>query len=848
MKIHIVFGQRLDGVSWSRENASLGELVLGPMGMLSFLEGRHGLSGNIMSQPERINQYRLKYENYLEQRQKAGRNPDTIFGAESFKLDPWSTAKQLLAWRDELIEGMWSADDQGGGGRRMETLASLEHILPEPGAGQADRLRLVLARLETEFFPATLQLDITLHEPLALFPMIWQRILKHLETLSGCAFHVPESAQEYRQTGSDSTVSDSDGDHDSDGKHSNAGDHDNSNDNSNDSERSLVSHCSQLHIICLEGNDELELAQAAARYLAAQPNENGNVTLICSGDSQILDGMLVRYGFGAVGSAIPSSARPTHAILPLVLDLAWKPFRPDRFLDLLQLPISPIPYSVRYRLIDAMKRAPGMKNECWDKAWKTAMDTVAHNTELGEDKRRSGLARLEKAKAILEGTRFSPDEGIPTDKLVELCDWTSEALPAHIEEYPELKTTMSHIKTLKAIALTRSRLKQVEVLRILNSILGTGTVPENVCREVTPFEIVTDPGMILRDTQTLLWFNFVRTDTVSPTRWYREEQEFFGRNHIYIDSSQKRKLDTWLFAEAISKVSKQLILFMPRKICGETAYYHPFLYDLLTAQNANDQEIKMKDHLTTVASLIHGTKWKLADRELDMLELPSEPASRELNQEEVDAPCPTTANTSKDNGEQLFTIPETSISPQNPFSFTQLSHLLGCPFRWVLEDYLSLRKNEMATESLLLGNLAHKLFETLFSELSPADIAGLQDETIARRAEELFEDLTLKQAMELNYPEKAAYRAVVKDTIAHAACTLARQFSTWNITQLQTEQYLALDHAISGHKLNGRVDLIATDAKGTKYVIDYKWSWGKKYSDQADTCQLQLATYVKLLG
>ena len=233
MKIHVVFGQRLDGVMWSRKEASWGELVLGPMEMLSFLEGRLGLSGDFVSQPERINQYRLKYENYLEQCHKA-ENGQKIFGAESFRLDPWSTAKQLLAWRDELIEGLWTPASTSGGGRRIETLAALEKLPPELGVGLADRLRRVLAILEKGNVPTNLQLDITIHEPLTLFPMIWQRILTCLELQPHCTLYKPVRTED-----------------------------------DNDNERSIVSDCAKLNIISLEGNDELELAQAAVRYLAA---------------------------------------------------------------------------------------------------------------------------------------------------------------------------------------------------------------------------------------------------------------------------------------------------------------------------------------------------------------------------------------------------------------------------------------------------------------------------------------------------------------------------------------------------------------------------------------------------
>ena len=86
--MHITFGMFLDGSEWSSEAASLGKIVCGPLQMLQVLEERLGLSGIQSSTPERINQYVEKIKAVT---------PDWC--RESFRLDAWTTAQQLLLAR-----------------------------------------------------------------------------------------------------------------------------------------------------------------------------------------------------------------------------------------------------------------------------------------------------------------------------------------------------------------------------------------------------------------------------------------------------------------------------------------------------------------------------------------------------------------------------------------------------------------------------------------------------------------------------------------------------------------------------------------------------------------------------
>jgi len=134
--MNIVFGMHLDGSEWSRDPASLGQLQLGPTGLLSLLETQLGLNGLTAHPAQRINEYMQRLE-------QADR-PDAWFH-NSLQADSWSTAKQMLAWRDELIGAGWNGLADGATSPRLLSLADVEAVDGLPlSPGREDRLQAVL--------------------------------------------------------------------------------------------------------------------------------------------------------------------------------------------------------------------------------------------------------------------------------------------------------------------------------------------------------------------------------------------------------------------------------------------------------------------------------------------------------------------------------------------------------------------------------------------------------------------------------------------------------------------------------------------------------------------------------
>ena len=162
--MNITFGMFLDGTHWSEKSASLGEIICGPGAFLALLEQRTGLSGVEVSLPERINEYRAKIEAV---------NP--LWCRASFQLDSWSTAKQMLAMRDELYLNGWNGVDTASD--RLKALAQIEASSLPLSGGIPDRMKRLLTELEYFTFSDTLYI----RDEFELLPFYWQKIITQLK-------------------------------------------------------------------------------------------------------------------------------------------------------------------------------------------------------------------------------------------------------------------------------------------------------------------------------------------------------------------------------------------------------------------------------------------------------------------------------------------------------------------------------------------------------------------------------------------------------------------------------------------------------------------------------------------
>ena len=727
-----------DGAEWSSKSASLGEIKVGPLSFLSWLESHTGLDGVSISAPERINEYMQKI-----------RRVDPAWCRASFETDSWSTAKQLLAWRDDLMENGW--DGRSGESERLKALSALEADPGPLSPGIPDRMKRVLTELQDYHFADVLFLQ----EPFGLLPYLWKQVIEQLQQ-SGMSVHEPEKKEQ----------------------------------------------CTSEKIL-IEGANEFVLGTECARFLSA--DDNKRTAIICEGDSSVLDGALQRVGIGRLNHAERSRWRESLQILPLWLDTIWDSFDPQRFLELLLLPCSPVPQNLAKELIKALQKEPGHGGEAWNEAWKSVEGRFIKNGSI--DSQNPKYKKVAEVWTLLKERCFNADDEVHSEAIVYHCDFLIKRLANKVKKYQELALVIEHAKTLKKIVAGRDRIKRMELVRMLDSIISTGTTGKQLEQERTDFAVFTTPGMIDRDFDTILWWDFIDMGATNTTNWTADEIAAMpGYNR-----ATTRKLEDFSWNNAPNHAKENIIFFVPQMMNGEEAFPHPFKDEL----GIPDEEIIKPEKLTDPTG-----KWNIAGRSIV---LEKQPFFEPEIKTKIDA---------------------NTICPTRDLSYTQMKKLISCPLQWFMQDYVNLEMPpamNVPTGSKMLGNLAHKVIEKIYEGKEKLTV-----EEAAHNAEMEFDQLVPFMAAELELDGRNMERKRVRDTLVEAVRVLVREINERGLFVKGTEKKIY--GSFEGLVFYGKADIYLEDEKGGKYVIDMKWSSSSHYKDLLKKNKaLQLATYSWLL-
>ncbi|MBB5832453.1 PD-(D/E)XK nuclease family protein [Brachybacterium aquaticum] len=466
--MRIDFGWSLDGAAWADGTGAAGAARLGPRGLTQLLQNRLGLTRPAVAPAVRVAQYLRLLEEHLAE------VPDA-WPARSFAVDPWSTAAQLLRWRDEALATGWRSTG-GHLPERLEIVRDLERRAVSGGAGAlapsaADDLREILDLLEGEAAGWPLGIaEITCAEEREALPGMWPQVLTLLE-----------------RGGVRVTHASADGD-------------------------------GAPELTMVEALDEWTAADVAARFLAASPADG--LTVLAAADTDVLDRALHRRGLPALGVVGASRDRAHHQVLGLFLDVATAPVDVHQLAALLDLrvlpgadgeaePVGLVPALARRELLGALSAEPGVGGPTWQRA-------LARIQESGHER------ALEVARVIdrLVGDPLPADDLRP-GALVSRLDDLAARLRAVARGEGDLLASLTQVQVAQevlgmldpGVPLGRRTLQQ-----IIDSCGGSGPSPRAV-REVSPWQVTTSPAQVRSNGGTVLWWGPSADDAPRPQRW-----------------------------------------------------------------------------------------------------------------------------------------------------------------------------------------------------------------------------------------------------------------------------------------------------------------------------------------
>jgi len=766
--MHIHFGLKLDAGCWpefkSGCEAMIGDVVLGPQGLVGLLETHLGLGGIAKPQALRIRQYMVRMQSLP----KAD-----CFYSDSFAFDAWASARELLGWRDELVLHGWHPDmpDQPA---RLQALAEIERVTDLPlSSGLSDRFRSVLETLQD--LPELSIRSVTLQESLSLLPAPWKRLM---HCLQACGVEIVEAKQ---------------------------------------------GETMPEEIVLLESDRMWPQAQAVASWLRGASTEASDIALVCQQDTVQLDQALHAQGKPAAGQGIMSAQLGILQLLPLLLENLWKPVRIERLMELLSVPLSPVPAFAARRLIAAIAKAPGLEGNEW-------RDAIAKIKEAKcEFLIRDGMPKEQASEeggkfaldldAWLRTERAGIDDEVPSKIVVRALDRLQKHLAVHTARVPMAAVAMGHCRDLKMILADMRSIGKPLLDRIVDDVIGPGRSSGSL-REAAPWGVIGDVSQLCGPVDTLVWWGFIDASAPTARVWTEAEKQWLSEQGIILDDpkfDRARERHQWLTALGRCR---RLLLCRPVELSGEAVAMHPLWF-----------EIESDPGLSGRCQHIHAMDlFNRSDAELMGVPLTLSPAA------ELSPPAQSKAWKHMDAAN--ITRPE-KLSP------TALGNLFGCTFKWLIEQ-LGIGASDVMgfpRDSAMIGTLAHQVLEDLFA---PGSIPAPND--AEQRADELYRGRVPEMAADLLLPENRAEYEDIRERVVSAARDIAIRFEHAGFSKLECEKWIKT--TLDGIPVYGRADVIAYKGENEPHIIDFKYSYGsnyyKKKIQQGE--DVQLITYARMLG
>jgi ATP-dependent helicase/nuclease subunit B len=733
--------------------AVVGESWVGPHGLLNILETALGLAGTVVSQAERA----------------AGLIPvlkgQSGFWAESYIIDPFGTAEALLRRRDALCLQGWRGE---GNGR----LAELARVTVGVQPGYPDRLAAVAMAL-ADCEPGID--EITRLLPVDDLPALWRLVF---EGLRKCGVKIcDKGVQESSAAGNLGAAR----------------------------KAGFTPDPCDDSLQLLRTAGPLEAAERIAAYLAGLNDLSGTVVI---GADSVLDAALRRYNLPTTGARLASGGNALLEILPLVLACGWAPPDPMRVLELLSLPVSPVPRGVAYKLANALHSWPAVGSEAWIQAVADGLAAIE-----ADDRRERITARLEKifTPAAKQGELYGVEA--LHSRLGMLIQWLQGRRQLPDEKRPDLWEA--------AIAQCSSFKRLVEcsgISEFPGPLIGRLLEKANLevsATYVYPAEAglihVQEPGCIAGPVDLAIWWGFTKNSASPPERPFLSSSEVASLKakgviipvpaRLELAASERRR-------RPLLRVRKHLVMVCPRRdYDGTDLAPHPLWDEIIghlkDGNHANGLEVS---ELSVKTGL---KKVPRTQRDIPV-------AIREWNVKTV-------------------------IPPRKSESASGAGSLLGCPLAWALRYPCGIYSGSTASlpdGAMLWGSLVHHVIEQVVA-LKPANAKAAMT-----AAGEVFDREAPQLAAALFLPGGDINRITVRAAAVKSVEQLWTLVLSGKTKALFSEK--EYEGTGLGTALKSRVDLVVDSPLR---VVDFKWGSSAKHRKWLkDGSSYQLALYSHLVA
>ena len=748
--MRVLFQPGLAGNAWPGvlvgRTAAFGETWVGEGGLLGLLETQLGLGGPVMSDLLRA----AALLPVLRERQG--------FWSRSLEVDPLGVGLTLVRRWDSLRLHGWAGQPASS---RLVALNEVCEALP---AGVPDRLRAVIGALE-EQPPGVVR--VVLPEPVSGLPALWRELLEALGR-AGTVVAVQE-LEECPTSGDLQTA-----------------------------RRSGFYPTGDGSLQLVRAAGPLQAAEDLAAWLAAQPDLSDTVIIA---PDDVLDSALCRHGLPTSGSASPNQ-NLLAGVLPLVLEAGWSPPDPERMLELLNLPVGPVPRRVARELAGALQEWPAVGSQTWNEAWSKGLAREEDGRREKIEQRMDVLLRpaveggcypaaevQRRVRVVLSWLRgrraFEKNDWTPWNQAVEQCEALLQILD------------LSGLDDLSGPVLQR----------LVSDASQSADVSVNHAAQAG-ISFISSPSALLGPVVTLVWWNFTRDSADAPESlplWPEEAEALTGAGVSLPDPGAQASLIAERWRRPLLQTRGRLLLLCPEHDEQDQEQFPHPLWDELVGALRTDASPKP----LLVRAPQSGNHVSLVTRK------------------KIALPSP----------RRNWPIAPESLPQRDTESPSSLGSLLGCSFKYCLTYGSRIRPGASASlpaGNMLWGSLVHHVLELVFD----AGLPGTP-ERAAELAAEIFDRDAPQLASSLLQPGEDASCARVREAAVVSARELTRQLQAAGVKVTRMEQ--ALEGVTREGKITGYADMVTGP---TSAVIDLKWG-GTRYrrTSLADGTAYQLAAY-----
>ncbi len=761
MKIH--YSPSYDGdIFVNSGTARMGVSYVGTQGLLRQLQLRAGLHREEKPAVEREADYMLAMKENV---------GNTIF-AKAFAVDEIGVAGKLLQWRDRLLMAGWNGECTADGLVKLTALASFEKEFHSCGAADfwAEVCRV---------YEDAKVLDDTIKEILVECP---QNEISHLVGRTLAAIEKFGTTVTYMVA--------RDGDSSYDAK----------------------------NVKVLEF-DDLSDAYEWIAQVQSLPQD----TVVVNRDNVLLDHILYSWNRPQVQSAINNANPQLLQLFKLGVSIFSRPLNVANLISYLQLPISPIPAGLRYKLARILIGEGGFgdKELCADgarhDAWEQAIDSYEFLDNKGKDN------RVEKM-VFLAPVRKEYDGGVEKKELQDYLDALSKWINGKfadksmsVEVSSQLQELRSFIASFKtSLDSFGDKVEYADIEKLVRQIYRPMNFASQCC-EVGALNVIDDIAGMATPANTLIWLDCQDEEVESDPYEFllSHEREYLKTQGVVIPD----------FALHLQDRRKEML----GKLSG--------VKNVILVRSAYNGTARLSEHsLIAEVRQILG-KLPLADS-CSLFEMLV--TTREKGDVERLAPV------------KYVELGEIGYKGRKE-SNTSIDTLINYPFDYVMDYVAKLYEPEDAQPKelkVVIGLVAHYFFENIVAD-GGGDYNRMRQLTVDEFDDRLECAINAK-GLALQLPENASqlneFALKLKDSML-ALVEIMEQLELVPVgCEVSVPQEGILELEGIGN-FGAKIDFLLMTKEGKYMVLDFKWTYPKYYIEKLEKNKaLQLELYTQAVA